>query len=131
MTIVEFLRARLDEDEAIARARFLPLSWRVDPETPTQVRVTPADEDAEQTSVVAFDGVGAATHIARWDPERVLREVEAKRRIVDAWSHLDRANPVDAHAAATVDGARRACDSILKILAALHADHPDYDPAWQ
>jgi hypothetical protein len=55
MTLTEFLRARLDEDQAAAEAWSTPFS------NPT----------AEQRE-----------HIARHDPARVLAEVDAKRRII-------------------------------------------------
>ncbi len=56
MTLVEFLRARLAEDDAAARAFGIGV-WSV------------AGPQAE--------------HIARWDPARVLAECEAKRRIIE------------------------------------------------
>lgn len=55
--LVEFLRARLNEDEAAAKA-WLPFG----------------NPDAAQRE-----------HIARHDPGRVLAEVEAKRRILDEY----------------------------------------------
>lgn len=59
--LVTWLRAQLDEDERVARA-WLPLG------NPTE-----ADRD----------------HIARHDPIRVLAEVDAKRRILDAITRID------------------------------------------
>ena len=57
MTLVEFLKARLNEDEQAAKA-WLPFG----------------NPDA-----------AAREHIARHDPARVLAEVEAKRRILDEY----------------------------------------------
>jgi hypothetical protein len=56
---------------------------------------------------------GTAEHIARWDPARVLAEVEAKRAIL---RHED------------VHGEG---DYVLQALAQPYAGHPDFDPAWR
>lgn len=103
MSLVEFLRARLDEDEAAAKA-WLPFG-------------NPDD--------------AARAHIARHDPARVLAEVEAKRRIIDlhgaephecvAWDG-DLGLPCTCY---EVD-----CPTLL-LLALLYASHPDYDEAWR
>ena len=77
--LVAFLNARLDEDEAIAEtagrsgfpAADYDSRWRYE------------DVDRRLSPV----GVGPDTfpHIARHDPARVLREVEAKREILAAY----------------------------------------------
>jgi hypothetical protein len=59
--LIAFLRAQLDEDERVAAAADGP-GWG--PDSPL------------------IDGRELA-HIARWDPARVLAEVEAKRRVID------------------------------------------------
>ncbi len=78
--IIAFIKARLDEDEAAAKA-WLPFG----------------NPDA-----------AAREHIARQDPGRVLREVEAKREII------------------------RVCGRVyvLRCLAAVYSDHPDYRQEW-
>lgn len=60
--------------------------------------------------------VGA--HIIRHDPARVLREVEAKRKVVDRYAWLrEHGDTGDAR-------------WVLPLLAAVYADHPDYRPEW-
>ena len=109
MTIMEFLRARLDEDEAVAREA-LTEEW--------------ADQD---WPVEVYDD-GVRNRAVAYSPRRVLRELEAKRRIADEHGgrppyHVD---PCDAHDAsfATIP-----CDTV-RALASIYADHPDYDPDW-
>ena len=103
MDIVEFLRARLDEDEAVARGGADPYVL------------------AERHGWVP---VGAEwEHVARHgDPARVLREVEAKRRIIQ--EHVDQVE-MDDPCVPIVAGER-----LLRHLGAVYADHPDYDPEW-
>jgi len=120
MTLVEFLGQRLDEDEADARAaaEFAPgqwaswnRSWDTDP-----VRDLAADNGR-----IAALPMPLAGHIARHDPARVLREVEAKRAIVDVadrWTYGDEREAPDGHA-------------VLRHLAAVYQDHPDYREEWR
>lgn len=109
MTIREFLNARLDEDEALARAA-APGPWHT---------------NAEADEVLAVDGITVAEgfalsgpqirattqHIARHNPARVLAEIQAKRRIVEMY------------------GQAVAIDTVLDHLAAVYDQHPDFDPA--
>lgn len=95
-------------------------------------------------------------HIARHDPARVLAECEAKRRIVElhkAWPVLvtrqptfEPPGPADVSAmtfrmsqqiawATEQEYRERFGDEpptapMLRALAAIYADHPDYDPEW-
>jgi hypothetical protein len=88
--LVEFLRARLDEDERDA------IDWHFD------------------------------AGIARgWESlkDRVLAEVEAKRRIIERWEHATR-DPDDFEEQWGLEWAMRA-------LAHPYADHPDLDPEWK
>ncbi|MFD9949848.1 DUF6221 family protein [Nonomuraea sp. NPDC059023] len=73
--LITFLRARLDEDEQAARDASADV-WRKS-ERPS-IWVSCEDGPVAQTKY--FED---AAHIARHDPARVLREVEAKRRMLD------------------------------------------------
>lgn len=115
--VADFIRARLDEDEAAARlAGATPDErWRrhenaVLEDVPGGGRgawIAQACEDEE-----------TAAHIARHDPARVFADVAAKREIV-AWVGDYDADP---------DGSAW---GILGHLAALYADHPDYRQEWR
>lgn len=110
--IVEFLRARLDEEGVRA-----------------------AGARGHQTGS-RFDGqpLDWVFHAERWTPERVLAEVEAKRKIIEL---AEEASSLDMQ----VDGEFRVGprdtakepyigDWILRSLASVYADHPDYDQEW-
>jgi hypothetical protein len=95
--LVQFLTARLDEIEAVAVAA-LADGWKAET---TRLRIL--------------------------GPEQLLREVEAKRRIVeladgdDEWAQAD-----DYH------GERGAAlDRVLHLLALPYADHPEFQEAWK
>lgn len=121
--LIAFLRARLDEDEAIARnAAVLPYGateWFAGAEgsvfavEPSQLHVRGA--------ILSLDDIG--THIARWDPARVLAEVQAKRRILDLADDGGDGGHPDGYWAAKVD--------VIAILALTHAEHPDYREEWR
>jgi len=93
--LVDFLLARIAEDEAVARK---------------------ASVGSPQWHQTAGDRI--APHVARWDPARVLAECEAKRRVVERETRSQ--TPITY---------RR--QFVLRDLASVYADHPDYDPAWR
>jgi len=66
---------------------------------------------------------GAAEHIARWDPKRVLAECEAKRRIVELCEIVADLPDVDTSAFTLAL-------NTLEDLARPYADHPDHRADW-
>lgn len=76
--LVAFLKARLDEDEQAAKAatsgRWMALDGGVMALEDESWPVTSTETECERDDRV---------HIARWDPARVLAEVQAKRRIIE------------------------------------------------
>lgn len=118
MTIVEFLLARLAEDEAVARK-----ASQGDWEVMSAARTASDGKDifSEGSGVVAFccESDGALTgedaaHVARHDPQRVLAEIAAKRAIFYGGGDC---SPFR--------------DFALRALAQPYADHPEFDPAWR
>lgn len=143
--LVTFLRARLDEDAEAALSAALGRSkyaaWRAE-ETdvytqevilsghahrvadtgPTHPRADDYEEDAAR-----------AAHIARHDPARVLREVEAKRRIVDLCAP-PLVDVTDLHSTGRefIQGKGAPWgEPVLRLLALPYADHPDYQNDWR
>lgn len=115
----EFLLARIDEDEGVARA--CPTGY--------------GDFTIEGASAESL-----GEYLVRNDPARVLAECEAKRRIVDrafivqAFStevvYVDEKNPPRA-ARRTKRALYPNALAILKALATVYAEHPDYDEEWK
>lgn len=120
--LVEFLRARLDEDEALAREA-PPGPWyignAVDPTQPCTVHTFPG------VRLVA-DGLNwlVAEHIARQNPARVLAEVAVKRELIRVWEAVRDVTGTGSLAEGT---AARA----IQLHAAVYADHPDYEERWK
>jgi hypothetical protein len=118
--LVTFLRARLDEDERVARA--VPSGF--DLFDGTGIIVMPANTG---TRIVTLPSSVAAFAV-RHDPARVLRDVAAKRRIVERAEQYQRwAQNEDTPAFKAL---ATAGDLMVRFLAAPFATHPDFDPAW-
>lgn len=124
MTIIEFLLDRIAEDEAAARdASEYGASWHWDsgfgalcndPECSYGMLLTD-DGPTVIMEVHAYDvheGWQGAAHIALHDPARVLAECAAKRAII---------------AAAMDIGDDGRYSAVLRQLATVYADHPDYE----
>lgn len=131
MELPEFLRARLDEQADIARLAangdsggwFVGEKWnvyRVEDENPW--------DDEEHQLVVYGNMSFQSDHIAANDPAYVLADVTAKRRIVDWAMALLETLPNDPGAVLMFE---QAGSALLHLLAAPHAGHPDFDPAWK
>ncbi|MCP9998011.1 DUF6221 family protein [Streptomyces werraensis] len=133
-SLVEFLTAQFNREAAEARyARDrnaeLPLQLRSagervkdmygDPEPPED-EVNPADR-------MWWLAKDAADWIEQHGPERVLADIEAKRRIL----YLAEQLPKVTASTDMFDNHRDAWAEVLKQLALPYADHPDYRPEWR
>lgn len=129
--LVAFIRARLDETQAVAEAvaRDEESDW------------SPGDEYLSDSVIAAECGASVVVgpygylswevrrHIADHDPARVLRGVEADQYLVDAWVEWNRPDVSLAH--------RLIAPSILVVLeqllmraAAKWSTHADYQVGW-
>jgi len=132
MSIVEFLLARIGDDELIARetADAFPEPYEVaDRGHMARLYWNGADfptMKVEQDETPNGDGDPGAPlhHLARFGPARVRRECAAKRELLDMADPYDFAD--DGGTGMSVHAHR-----IHRILAAVYADHPDYDEAWR
>jgi hypothetical protein len=119
--LITFCQERLDEDEATAKG------------------AARTDDGHNGEWNRSFSGMGGDfdarvdDHIALHDPKRVLREVDAKRKILalhgasigGTWCvTCDPGSDVSGDA-----GAWYPCLT-LRTLAAVWSGHPDYDPGW-
>jgi|SRR6185437_2622484 len=143
-SITEFLRARLDEDERVAREAGSGnwtrecghLGWNGEELPPSHDMCCVVAGDDIRIYDEGGHGPEQADHIARWHPARVLGEVEAKRDVV-AWcievigdrdlSTYDQFGCLrdDPQALAVTLAVET-----LRLLASPYGTHPDFDPAW-
>lgn len=118
-SITDFLTVRLYEDEHAARNAIA--DW-------------PEDDDI----ALLPESLAVAVHVHRWRPRRVLREVEAKRRLI---AHaFTEAEEVDGewgcgHNAAQIRAGE--CEArqqggllMLQLLALPYVKHDGYKPEW-
>lgn len=131
--LIAFLRARLAEDEQTARdAGGVP--WE-GTDNAQWIHVRPEAIRNETWRLGHLGHVATVehnhdrSHILRYDPARVLRDVEAKRRIIDAavatWNNS--CDPTDEFWV----GLAPMMKSMLKHLATVWSDHPDFDEGWR
>lgn len=128
----DWLRTQFNEDDRIAREA-TPGPWQNAPTARHHATPSGRSEEAVFASphdrgatVVAITGEAVerqhlvdAEHIARHNPARVLREIDAKRRIVDRYAWLREHG--DTGGAAWV----------LPLLALPYADRPGYREEWR
>lgn len=118
-SLVAFLRARLDEAAAKAQAA-KPGPWHVD--GGSVYATHPTDEVVDYTE--------SADHIARHDPARILREIEADRALLaeyEAVADMDTSDPEPEFAYGRAVGLGIA----VRYRAVRFADHPDYREKWR
>lgn len=100
LTLTEFLLARIAEDEQDAEC----VLW-----------------DNGQGNVESYES-------------RVLAECDAKRRIVEEWrraeSLIDTLTQADQPDVDEWEAQSRALEVVLRTIAAVYADHPDYNEEW-
>lgn len=123
--LVEFLRARLDEDEEIAR-HASPGPWHCTSD-PLGMHIENGDglgrivmrSGADRADARGWSNI---EHIARHDPSRALAEVAAKRQVVTAY---------EASSAPFLAAQRPGLWMAVKSLATAYSDHPDFAAAWE
>lgn len=130
--LIAFLDARLDEDERDARYA-TPGPWHIPENDPLAYCVDSPDGSGRICRFgdrVRSDDVRNSLHIVRHDPARILREVEADRRLLAAYAevaHMDIPDPEPEFAYGRAVGLGEA----VRLRAANWSDHPDYQPEWE
>lgn len=139
MTLTEFLTARLDEDEsaALAAAKYPGKDWTTHPGRDNSEAVVFEDAGSPIAWIDIPDAMAVAGHMASHDPRRVLREVEAKRRILADYENqygYDLPEGVaegrDPDERMRDQASSDALGIVAADLAAVYSDHPDYNPDW-
>jgi hypothetical protein len=151
--LVQFLRARLDDDKQAARA-CASAPWEI--EIPPMVHVSVQARRDNKWKwgrlgyVATVERDEDRAHIARHDPARVLADVEAKRRLLELHGIMHReigwlengaeegseipvcgiCVPKHSHYQRREDVPEGPCLTV-RLLALPYADHPDYRDEWR
>ena len=130
--LIAFIRARLDEREQTARqlSETSPGPWWLD--SREAVDAVLRDANGEWVNDVWTRDVINLPYLVQNDPAYVLADIESKRKIIDrylAFVHL-RQNQYTGPPE-VIQGIRAQLLSILKEMAEVYSDHPDYQPTWR
>ncbi len=126
LNIIDFINARLDEDEKAAKAA-TPSPWNLrlheaDDKIMTESGDALIDAKSYEEVVIEVSDEDLS-HISRHDPARVLREVAAKREVLDVCKH------VHGHVSGN-ETADNLAESVLMSLANAWSTHADFKPEW-
>ena len=134
--LTAFLSARLAEDEAAAKSATAG-PWEFEGDDPTDDEVYSVHDGIVDlvgvTGAFTSDrNVANGKHMARHDPDRTIREVEAGRALIERYKRACAVREsVVSFTAGQDDGYRQACLDAIRDLAAIHRDHPDYRQEWK
>jgi hypothetical protein len=132
MGLVEFVKSRLDEEYYLAH-KFVYVDggeWTADGLAGLWWYGDPPKSRSATEPIIQ--------HAARYNPTRVCREIEAKRAILAEHEITDRTPEgwagvgygcIVCHEDDGCTAPRGYCTT-LRVLGAIWAGHPDYDPAW-
>ena len=118
--LAAFMNARLEEDEWITQG------------------AARTDDGHEGHWLPIYFGEGGFDarvddHIARYDPARVLREIDAKRRRLRRWTEHERLaaeRRAEGRPSAATENIRDACWVNVLDDASVYSDHPEYYKGW-
>jgi hypothetical protein len=124
--LVQWLRAQLDEDERTARAATLgpwmqsgigDYGWTVDFGCPgTGVETANTEQ-----------GLADVDFIAAHNPARVLREIDAKRQVIEQYESIGSPPPGEIG----TELSRAELGRVLRLLALPYEDRPGYREEWR
>lgn len=139
MNVIEFLEARIAEDEAVAQAA-TQSPWEWDDEQAQDEAFLYAPDDAPVIVAYGLHTQGFLecsdedrTHIVRHDPSRVLAECAAKRAIIA--DNAEFVTAVTELSAALPGKLNQDPDApwrtiMLRHLAAVYSNHEDFQEEW-
>lgn len=142
MNMVDFLLARITEDEDTANkaAKSINTRWMHSEEVPAGAEWENNDGmilgstgyglwDCEGSNTLCMDP-DATAHMALHDPARVLAECNAKRLVLKHRKRLDRTPTDGPNDGEWGMGFSDGNYNAVLALAAVYADHPDYNKEW-
>lgn len=128
MTIVEFLTARYDEEEAVVLAAIKDDGGQDGGLEDAFDRLTKSRNVAGPLAFEPRFGEPLARMIVRNTPRRALADLASKRAILAEYGRI--ALSAETYPNAPNFSSLIAMTTVVRLLAQPFADHPDYDPAW-
>jgi len=113
MTLLEFLLARISEDQLLAR--------EADDHCTAEDWARVADTNQDEA---------VAAHLRQWSPRRVMEECAAKHVILRMGSGAAEAGDI-AYMTDEQRGQASAYEDVLRLLALPYDNHPDYQSVWR
>jgi hypothetical protein len=131
--LIDWLRDQLNEDEQIALAIEVK-EWTEESSWFNDMLNPLPSQRRERPGWLPMITVEDVRHIARHDPARVLREVEAKRKVIELYEYAvaawlldrDKPNPPTVHL-----GEKAMAEAVLQALALPYSDRPGYREEWR
>lgn len=133
--LTDWLRTQFDEDERIARAADdslgkMNLDWQYQPEDELGGKVV----STRGADLIYDVAAGLGGHVSEHDPRRVLREIDAKRRLVcsyEAWvAEFNSSGPAMV-AYDRLTGSVSALRHAVELLALPYTNRPGYREEWR
>jgi hypothetical protein len=131
--MITFVRLQLDEDEQKALA-IDAKEWAEDSSWFKDMLDPLPSQRRERPGWLPMITVEDVRHIARHDPARVLREVQAKRKVIELYEYAvaawlldrDKPNPPTVHL-----GEKAMAEAVLQALALPYSGRPGYREEWR
>lgn len=130
--LLVFLGARFEEDHIRARAVPSCGEWREAGGVLVYRDEIGWGASEDEKYIATFLHGRDAVHAARWSPARVLRDVEAKRQLLDRHQpgRYGECVTCDPDSCGCMGGGSYPCDT-ARLLALPYAEHPDYREEWK
>ncbi|MFF1444096.1 DUF6221 family protein [Streptomyces sp. NPDC058295] len=127
--LVQFLRARLDEDEQLAQAA-TPGPWTQSGIGDYGWTVSFSQPGSGVETADSDQGRADADFIASHDPARVLAEIASKMSILTDYTK-EQWVMEQGHRTGWTEGGQSVREYLIKGWAALYESHPDYRQEWR
>jgi hypothetical protein len=138
--LITFLRAQLDEDERIAQeaVQYGDADWHLNSADNVALSSSLTTGGEQLVPITAdrwrhpmIEGSGPVAHIAAHDPARVLRETDAKRKILDEFEQADRYSRTTWGQSNADQSRARTLGKVVRLLALPFADRPGFREEWR
>lgn len=128
--LAQWLRAQLDTDveRATTAAEEYGADWYYNDDF--GYVLARRERDMVATGSQDFLDRPQGEHIAEWDPARVLREIDAKRKVLAEYEQADRYSRTTWGQSNADQSRARTLGKVVRLLASVYSDRPGYREEW-